>query len=63
MCRLLPQILKVEGACVSLIDVVERIYAVQALRKTGAGGSLDEDNLGRLFWRENRAVRPSVPLT
>ena len=53
---------KVEGACFSLPDVVKRIHAAQALRKTGAGGSLDEDNLGRLFWRENRAVCPSVPL-
>ena len=29
----------------------------QALRKTGSGCSLDENNLERLFWRENHAVR------
>ncbi|KAK9840929.1 hypothetical protein WJX81_000905 [Elliptochloris bilobata] len=30
--------------------------AMLALRKTGSGSSLDEDNLERLFWRENHAV-------
>jgi hypothetical protein len=34
-----------------------RAAAAQALRKTGTGGSLDENNLERLFWRENHAVR------
>ena len=29
---------------------------MQALRKTGSGSSLDENNLERLFWRENHAV-------
>ena len=28
----------------------------QALRKTGSGFSLDENNLERLFWRENHAA-------
>lgn len=33
---------------------------VQALRKTGTGCSLDENNLERLFWRENHAVRTQL---
>ena len=32
----------------------------QALRKTGSGCSLDENNLERLFWRENHAARTQL---
>ena len=33
---------------------------MQALRKTGSGCSLDENNLERLFWRENHAARTQL---